>query len=81
MPKGPKIKEWIKWYIRTEAVKNRAEPRDSVAQRIEQYLAGKEPVPVCALLLHVWPTQPKVNSSTARLLLLSRFGHLEHIGW
>lgn len=45
MPKGPKIKGWIKWYIRTEALKNHAEPRDSAAERIETYLDGKEPVP------------------------------------
>lgn len=45
MPKGPKIKQWVKWYIRTEALRNHAEPRDSAAQRIEAYLDGKEPVP------------------------------------
>lgn len=45
MPKGPKIKEWVKWYIRTEALRNHAEPRDCVAGRIETYLDGKEPVP------------------------------------
>ena len=45
MSKGPKIKDWVKWYIRTEALKNRDEPRDSVAERIEKYLDGKEGVP------------------------------------
>jgi hypothetical protein len=45
MSKGPKIKDWIKWYIGTEAGKNRAEPRDSVAQRIEEFLKDKESVP------------------------------------
>lgn len=45
MPKGPRIKDWIKWYIRTEALMNRAEPRDAVAQRIEGYLEDKEQVP------------------------------------
>ena len=45
MSKGPKIKDWVKWYIRTEALKNRVEPRDSVAERIETYLEDKEPIP------------------------------------
>ena len=45
MSKGPKIKDWVKWYIGTEALKNRAEPRDSVAERIEACLEDKEPVP------------------------------------
>lgn len=45
MSKGPKIKGWVKWHIRNEALKDRAEPRDSVAERIEEYLEGKESVP------------------------------------
>ena len=45
MSKGPRIKPWVKSYIRVEALKNRAEPRDSVAQKIEDYLADKEAVP------------------------------------
>lgn len=45
MSKGRRIKDWVKWYIRTEALKNRVEPRDSVAERIETYLEDKEPIP------------------------------------
>jgi len=51
MSKGPKIKEWVKWYIHTEALKNHAEPRDSVAERIETYLEDKEPIPSRETLL------------------------------
>ncbi len=45
MSKGPVIKDWVKWHINVEATKNRAEPRDAVAERIEQFLEGKEPIP------------------------------------
>ncbi len=44
MSRGPRIKDWVKWYIREQALRNRAEPRDLVAERIEEYLADKEPV-------------------------------------
>jgi len=43
--KGPRLKPWVKWYIRTEADSSHDEPRDSVAERVEQYLADKGPVP------------------------------------
>ena len=45
MSKGPKIKDSVKWRIYQEAIKNRAEPRDAVAERIEQFLEDKEFVP------------------------------------
>lgn len=45
MTRGPKIKDWVKVHISKEALKARGEPRDSVAERIEEYLEGKEPVP------------------------------------
>jgi len=45
MSRGPRIKDWIKFYVHGEALNNRAEPRDSVAQRIEDYLRDKESVP------------------------------------
>ena len=45
MSKGPRIKDSVKYHIRTEALNNRAEPKGSVAVRIEQYFSYKEPVP------------------------------------
>lgn len=45
MSKGPKIKDGVRWYISQQALVNRTEPRDSVSQRIEEYLEDKEPVP------------------------------------
>jgi hypothetical protein len=53
MTRGPRIKGWVKWYIRTESLKARGESRDSVAERIERYLAGKEPVPGRETLLRM----------------------------
>lgn len=51
MTRGPKIKEWVKVHINKEALKDRGEPRDSVAERIEAYLEGREPVPSRETLL------------------------------
>jgi len=45
MSKGPRIKNWVKWHVREEALRNPTEPREAVAQRIEEYLSGKEPAP------------------------------------
>lgn len=45
MSKGPKIKDWVRAYICEEALKDRNKPRDLVAQKIEDYLGGKEAVP------------------------------------
>jgi len=45
MSKGPKIKDWVRAYIYEEALRNRDKPRDLVAQKIEDYLDGKEAVP------------------------------------
>lgn len=45
MSKGPKIRVWVKSHIYTEARMNPAEPRDHVAEKIEKYLEGKEPIP------------------------------------
>ena len=35
----------VRWYVSQQALVNRTEPRDSVAERIETYLEDKEPVP------------------------------------
>ena len=45
MSRGPRIRQWVKWYVATEARRNRAEPQDSVIERIEEYLSDKEAIP------------------------------------